>query len=80
MIKIRVQLEELVGDMFSHVREVDITLDDVALKQIANALGWRNARGVLEQRPTTLAPDASPVTVARVCEHGYKMSCPHGCL
>ncbi len=29
---------------------------------------------------TTLAPDASPVTVARVCEHGYKMSCPHGCL
>ncbi len=29
---------------------------------------------------TPLAPDASPVTVARVCEHGYKMSCPHGCL
>ena len=28
---------------------------------------------------TTLAPDASPVTVARVCEHGYKMCCPHGC-
>ena len=26
MIRIRVQLEELVGDMYSHVREVDITL------------------------------------------------------
>ena len=48
MIKIRVQLEELVGDMFSYVREVDIALDDIALKQIANALGW-HVRGVLEQ-------------------------------
>lgn len=48
MIKIRVQLEELVGDMYSHVREVDITLNEVALRQIANALGWRNARGVLD--------------------------------
>jgi len=26
------------------------------------------------------AEQVSPVTAARVCEHGYKMSCPHGCL
>ncbi len=66
MIKIRVQLEELVGDMYSHVRDVDITLDDVVLKQIANALGWRNARGVQEHRPTPRAGDGATRVTAKV--------------
>lgn len=28
---------------------------------------------------TQRAPDASPDTVASVCEHGHIVACPHGC-
>lgn len=27
----------------------------------------------------SFAPDASPDTVASVCEHGHIVACPHGC-
>ncbi len=36
---------------------------------------WKNAL-----RANTVCTGQEPATVARVCEHGYKMACPHGCL
>lgn len=44
---------------------------------------WGGAgRGQGRKKKTQLlsTTDALPVIVARVCEHGYKMGCPHGCL
>jgi hypothetical protein len=51
-----------------------LPIDDVVVTWLNKNVQFGNAA------QQSFAPDASPVTVARVCEHGYKMSCPHGCL
>lgn len=33
-----------------------------------------------QEPPNTVCTGQEPATVARVCEHGYKLACPHGCL
>ena len=32
------------------------------------------------KRQSKLVPDYLTGTTARICEHGYKIGCPHGCL
>ena len=35
---------------------------------------------ILAKAPNTVCTGQEPTTVARVCDHGYKVACPRGCL
>jgi len=61
------------------------TDDEVAGLDITKALLQAGIKHTIlskqndEAAEQSFAPDASPDTVASVCEHGHIVACPHGC-